>query len=81
MFSEKELDLLKEYEKEFNETPPVAFLDPETSEKLMREAIKNGKPFDEKDLKRMDEEELIIPMMKKIQKENSRTSDNNDLPL
>ncbi len=59
MFAEKELDLLEEYEKKFNETPPVAFLDPNTSKKLMRKAINNGVPFNEKDLKKMDEEELL----------------------
>ena len=27
----EELDLLEKYERQFNETPPVAFIDPQTS--------------------------------------------------
>ena len=64
MFTEHEMDLMDLYVERFGETPPIAFLDPDTSKRLMRQSLSSGKPFSEKDLKRMDHEELIVPMMK-----------------
>ena len=46
----EEMRLLDLYEKEFGETPPVAFLDPKTSKKLVRQALKAKRPFSEDDL-------------------------------
>ena len=46
----EELDLLEKYEKQFNETPPVAFIDPQTSKRMIRKALRDNRPFDEKDL-------------------------------
>ena len=46
----KELELLERYEAQFGETPPVAFLDPQTSKKMILDALRNNRPFDEKDL-------------------------------
>ena len=45
-----EADLLEEYEKKFGETPPIAFVDPETSKRMMKRALRDNRPFDEKDL-------------------------------
>jgi hypothetical protein len=45
-----EAKLLDRYEAQFGETPPIAFLDPQTSKRLMRDAIRNNRPFNEKDL-------------------------------
>ena len=46
----EELDLLEKYEKQFNETPPVGFIDPQTSKRMIRKALRDNRPFDEKDL-------------------------------
>jgi hypothetical protein len=32
----EEVKLLEKYEQKFGETPPIAFVDPETSKKMMR---------------------------------------------
>ena len=69
MFTEKEMDLMGLYQERFGEVPPIAFLDPETSEELMSQALASQKPFSEKDLKRMDYEELIVPMKKMLSKQ------------
>jgi hypothetical protein len=45
-----EAKLLDRYEAQFGETPPIAFLDPQTSKRLMMDAIRNNRPFNEKDL-------------------------------
>src|SRR5690348_14662829 len=45
-----EVELLEKYEQKFGETPPIAFTDPETSKKMMRKALKDNIPFNEKDL-------------------------------
>jgi hypothetical protein len=45
-----EAKLLGRYEEQFGETPPIAFLDPQTSKRLMMNAIRNNRPFNEKDL-------------------------------
>ncbi len=46
----EELMLLNRYEKEFKETPPIAFLDPRVSKKLLKEALRSNIPFSEKGL-------------------------------
>jgi len=46
----EEADLLEEYERQFGETPPIAFVDPETSKRMMTKALRDNRPFDEKDL-------------------------------
>ena len=46
-----ELALLEKYEQAFGEVPPVAFLDPQTSKKLMRIALKSKRPITDNDLK------------------------------
>jgi hypothetical protein len=47
-----EAKLLDRYEAQFGETPPIAFLDPQTSKRMMMDAIQNNRPFNEKDLDR-----------------------------
>jgi hypothetical protein len=46
----KEAKLLDRYEAQFGETPPIAFLDPQTSKRMMMDAIQNNSPFNEEDL-------------------------------
>lgn len=48
-----EIMLLDCYEKEFGITPPIAFLDPELSKKLMKQSLRSKMPFSEKDLDSM----------------------------
>ena len=55
----KELELLERYEAQFGETPPVAFLDPQTSKKMILDALRNNRPFDEKDLESESDIALI----------------------
>jgi len=45
-----EAKLLDRYEAQFGETPPIAFLDPQTSKRMMMAAIQNNRPFNEEDL-------------------------------
>ena len=45
-----EAKLLDRYEAQFGETPPIAFLDPQTSKRMMMGAIQNNRPFNEEDL-------------------------------
>jgi hypothetical protein len=45
-----EVELLEKYEQKFGETPPIAFTDSETSKKMMRKALRDNIPFNEKDL-------------------------------
>ncbi len=42
--------LLERYEAQFGETPPVAFLDPITSKRMIKRALRNNCPFSEKDV-------------------------------
>jgi hypothetical protein len=42
--------LLERYEAQFGETPPVAFLDPITSKRMIERALRNNCPFNEKDV-------------------------------
>jgi hypothetical protein len=46
----EEWDLLERYEAQFGETPPVAFLDPNTSKRMLKAALRKKHPFNEKDL-------------------------------
>jgi hypothetical protein len=46
----EEWELLERYEAQFGETPPVAFLDPKTSKRMIKDALRNNLPFNEKDL-------------------------------
>ncbi len=46
----EEVELLERYEARFGETPPVAFLDPKTSKRMLKAALRNNRPFNEKDL-------------------------------
>jgi hypothetical protein len=45
----EELELLERYEAQFGETPPVAFLDPDTSKRMIKVALRKKQPFNEKD--------------------------------
>ena len=45
-----EAKLLDRYEAHFGETPPIAFLDPQTSKRMMMDAIQNNRPINEEDL-------------------------------
>lgn len=49
----EEIILLDRYEKEFREVPPVAFLDPGLSKRLIKQALRSKTPFSEKDLDSM----------------------------
>jgi len=49
-----ELWLLEQYEERFGETPPVYFLAPATSKRLIIAALKRNRPFDEKDVDEME---------------------------
>ena len=53
----EERELLERYEAQFAETPPVAFLDPDTSKRMIKAALRKKRPFNEKDL----ESELDAP--------------------
>ena len=46
----KELQLLERYEERFGETPPIHFLAPETSKRMIIDALRRNCPFNEKDL-------------------------------
>jgi hypothetical protein len=46
----EEWELLERYEALFGETPPVAFLDPDTSKRMIKAALRKNRPFNEKDL-------------------------------
>jgi hypothetical protein len=52
----EEMILLDCYEKEFGEIPPVAFLDPELSKRLIKQALRSKTPFNEKDLDSMSDD-------------------------
>jgi hypothetical protein len=43
-------------EKAFGETPPVAFVDPKTSKRMMKQALTSKTPFNEEDLDPIMEE-------------------------
>ena len=46
----EERELLERYEAKFGETPPIAFLDPDTSKRMIKAALRKNRPFNEKDL-------------------------------
>jgi hypothetical protein len=50
----EEMALIDRYEAEFKEIPFIAFLDPKTSKKLIREALRSRIPFGIKELKALD---------------------------
>jgi hypothetical protein len=52
----KELQLLERYEERFGETPPVHFLAPETSKRMIIDALQRNRPFNEKDLEDLESE-------------------------
>ena len=49
----EEGELLERYEAQFGETPPVAFLDPNTSKRMIKAALRKNRPFNEKDLEQI----------------------------
>ncbi|EME72024.1 hypothetical protein H261_00555 [Paramagnetospirillum caucaseum] len=46
----EEAELIDKYEEQFGEVPFVAFLHPDESKKMIRDALKNNRPFTMKDL-------------------------------
>ena len=46
----EELQLLERYEEQFGETPPIYFLTPETSKRMIIDALRRNRPFNEEDL-------------------------------
>ena len=46
----EELQLLERYEEQFGETPPIYFLAPETSKRMIIDALRRNRPFNEEDL-------------------------------
>ena len=53
---EEEVVLMEKYMDTFGETPPIAFLHPDTSIKLMKDALKTKTPFNEKDIAALPDE-------------------------
>ena len=47
----EEARLIEKYEEKFGGVPPVAFLDPPTSKKMIRESLSSNRPFSEADFK------------------------------
>ena len=56
MMDGQELWLLEQYEERFGETPPVYFLAPAASKRLIRAALKRNRRFDEKDVEELESE-------------------------
>ncbi len=52
----EEIRLLDRYEAEFKEVPPIAFCDPETSKRLLKEALNSKIPFNERALDTFQDE-------------------------
>ena len=46
---DKEMKLIDKYEKKYGCVPPVAFLDPKTSKKIIRESLDSNNSFSEAD--------------------------------
>jgi hypothetical protein len=46
----EEIELIEKYEEKFGSVPPVAFLDPPTSKKMIRESLDSNRPFSESDI-------------------------------
>ena len=55
----EELQLLERYEEQFGETPPIYFLAPETSKRMIIDALRRNRPFNEEDLESESEFALI----------------------
>lgn len=47
----EEIELIEKYEEKFGCVPPVAFLDPPTSKKMIRESLGSNCPFSESDIR------------------------------
>jgi hypothetical protein len=52
----EELQLLARYEEQFGETPPIYFLAPATSKRIIIDALRRNRPFNEKDLEDVESE-------------------------
>ncbi len=50
MIDGKEVELIEQYEENFGCVPPVAFLDPPTSKKMIRKSLSSNRPFNESDI-------------------------------
>jgi hypothetical protein len=46
----EEMELIEKYERKFGCVPPVAFLDPPTSKKMIKESLRSNRPFNESDI-------------------------------
>jgi hypothetical protein len=57
----EELQLLERYEEQFGETPPIYFLAPETSKRIIIDALRRNRPFNEEDLESVSEFALVRP--------------------
>jgi hypothetical protein len=55
----EELQLLERYEEQFGETPPIYFLTPETSKRMIIDALRRNCPFNEEDLESESDFALI----------------------
>ena len=53
---DQELWLLEQYEERFGETPPVYFLAPAASKRLIRAALRRNRRFDEMDVEELESE-------------------------
>jgi hypothetical protein len=56
-----ELQLLERYEEQFGETPPIYFLAPKTSKRMILDALRRNRPFNEKDLESESDFALVRP--------------------
>ncbi|MDP7179340.1 MAG: hypothetical protein QF749_13735 [Verrucomicrobiota bacterium] len=55
---EEEIKLIEKYKEKFGCVPPVAFLHPKESKKIIREALGSNRPFCEADIK--EDWELVL---------------------
>ena len=55
----EEMELLERYEAQFGETPPVGLLDPQRSKRMIRDSLRNNRPFNLKDLESESDFSLI----------------------
>jgi hypothetical protein len=46
----EEMELIEKYERKFGCVPPVAFVDPPTSKKMIKESLRSNRPFNESDI-------------------------------
>ena len=54
--TEEEIDLMEKYMETFKETPPTAFIHPDLSIELMKNALMTNTPFSEKDIAALPDE-------------------------